>query len=124
MDFSEYTAEIESADSQASYKDGVLVVVTGSLTGRDNIRRKFTQSFFLAPQEKGGYVVLNDIFRFVDPSQPRGANQVIVNGTNGDVLATALSPEPGNTDVVFVFLFQLILRAIQLFIFAQFFFFF
>lgn len=96
MDFSDYTAEIESADSQASYKDGVLVVVTGSLTGRDNIRRKFTQSFFLAPQEKGGYVVLNDIFRFVDTSQPRVANQVIVNGTNGDVSAAAstLEPEP------------------------------
>ncbi|XP_020572885.1 ras GTPase-activating protein-binding protein 1-like [Phalaenopsis equestris] len=97
MDFSEYTAEIETADSQASYKDGVLVVVTGSLTGRDNIRRKFTQTFFLAPQEKGGYVVLNDIFRFVDPSQPRGANQVTINGTNGDASAAALTPEPEST---------------------------
>ncbi|KAI0525170.1 hypothetical protein KFK09_004562 [Dendrobium nobile] len=96
MDFSDYTAEIESADSQASYKDGVLVVVTGSLTGRDNVRRKFIQSFFLAPQEKGGYVVLNDIFRFVDPSQARGANQVIVNGVNGDS-AEALTPEPEPT---------------------------
>ncbi|KAH0456143.1 hypothetical protein IEQ34_014050 [Dendrobium chrysotoxum] len=53
------------------------------------------QSFYLAPQEKGGYVVLNDIFMFVDPSQPSGANQVIVNGANGDSAdALTLEPEP------------------------------
>ncbi|PKA49732.1 Nuclear transport factor 2 [Apostasia shenzhenica] len=94
LDFSNYTAEIESVDSQASYKDGVLVLVTGSLTGKDYIRHKFTQSFFLAPQERGGYVVLNDIFRFVDSSQPRDVNQVILNSTNDDASVAASTPEP------------------------------
>ncbi|PKA53691.1 Nuclear transport factor 2 [Apostasia shenzhenica] len=93
LDFNNYTAQIESADSQASYKNGVLVVVTGSLIGRDNVRRKFTQSFFLAPQERGGYVVLNDIFRFVDPSQSSDANQVLVNGAIDDVTTAAQPPE-------------------------------
>jgi hypothetical protein len=31
-------------------------------------RRNFVQTFFLAPQEKG-YFVLNDIFHFIDEDQ-------------------------------------------------------
>lgn len=57
-------AEIRTVDSQESLGGGVTVLVTGHLTGRDGVRREFSQSFFLAPQEKG-YFVLNDIFRFV-----------------------------------------------------------
>ncbi|RCV06471.1 hypothetical protein SETIT_1G165100v2 [Setaria italica] len=57
-------AEIRTVDSQESLERGVTVLVTGHLTGRDGVRREFSQSFFLAPQEKG-YFVLNDIFRFV-----------------------------------------------------------
>lgn len=57
-------AEIRTVDSQESLGGGVTVLVTGHLTGRDGVRREFSQSFFLAPQEKG-YFVLNDMFRFV-----------------------------------------------------------
>jgi hypothetical protein len=57
-------AEIRTVDSQESLGGGVTVLVTGHLTGRDGVRCEFSQSFFLAPQEKG-YFVLNDIFRFV-----------------------------------------------------------
>ncbi|KAF9625855.1 hypothetical protein IFM89_027485, partial [Coptis chinensis] len=48
-----------------SYKGGVVVQVTRWLIVKDNVKRKFTQSFFLALQDKG-YFVLNDIFRYVD----------------------------------------------------------
>ena len=65
LDYTSFRVEILSADAQPSYKDGVIVVVTGCLTGSDNLKRKFTQSFFLAPQDKG-YFVLNDVFRYVD----------------------------------------------------------
>ncbi|WVZ75328.1 hypothetical protein U9M48_023395 [Paspalum notatum var. saurae] len=57
-------AEIRTVDSQESLGGGVTVLVTGHLTGSDSVRREFSQSFFLAPQEKG-YFVLNDMFRFV-----------------------------------------------------------
>jgi len=57
-------AEIRTVDSQESLGGGVTVLVTGHLTGRDGVRREFSQSFFLAPQEKG-YFVLNDIFRYL-----------------------------------------------------------
>ncbi|KAG4906396.1 hypothetical protein AAZX31_20G023300 [Glycine max] len=65
LDYTSFRVEILSADAQPSFKDGVIVVVTGCLTGSDNLKRKFTQSFFLAPQDKG-YFVLNDVFRYVD----------------------------------------------------------
>jgi len=55
--------------------NGVIVLVTGCLTGKDNVRRKFTESFFLAPQDKG-YYVLNDAFRFVEEDKLPVANSV------------------------------------------------
>ncbi|KAJ8492313.1 hypothetical protein OPV22_014034 [Ensete ventricosum] len=57
--------EIKKVNSQESHNGGVLVHVTGRLTREDNVRRDFSQSFFLAPQEMG-YFVLNDILQYVD----------------------------------------------------------
>ncbi|XP_073054970.1 nuclear transport factor 2 isoform X1 [Primulina eburnea] len=58
--------EIKTINSLQSWNEGVLVVVTGSLKSRDTTRwKKFVQTFFLAPQEKG-YFVLNDMFHFGD----------------------------------------------------------
>lgn len=68
LDFKDCKAEIKTADAQISYKDGVTVLVTGCFTGKDNVKRKFAQSFFLAPQDSG-YFVLNDVFRYVDDNE-------------------------------------------------------
>lgn len=65
MDFGKYLTEIKTADVVSSHNGGVLIVVTGSLTMADDVRQNFTQSFFLAPQEGGGYFLLNDIFRIM-----------------------------------------------------------
>jgi hypothetical protein len=72
-------AEIKGVDAQDSLCGGVTVLVTGHLTGKDDVCREFVQSFFLAPQEKG-YFVLNDILRYVGqgeaaPSLPLAAAQ-------------------------------------------------
>lgn len=84
LDSQNFFVELETVDSQTSYKDGVFILVTGCLKGTsDGIRRKFSQSFFLAHQDKGAYFVLNDVFRYVDESQPRETEQVFVNGANG-----------------------------------------
>ncbi|KAJ9147522.1 hypothetical protein P3X46_029674 [Hevea brasiliensis] len=69
LNFKDYKAEIKTADAQKSYKEGVTVLVTGCLMGQDNLRRKFSQSFFLAPQDNG-YFVLNDVFRYVEDNEP------------------------------------------------------
>lgn len=72
MGYSELSAEIISVDAQESYGGGVLVLVTGFMIGKDDIKQKFTQCFFLAPQEKG-YFVLNDVFRYVDENRIEGS---------------------------------------------------
>ncbi|KAG8659623.1 nuclear transport factor 2 isoform X2 [Manihot esculenta] len=69
LNFKDYKAEIKTADAQKSYKEGVTVLVTGCLMGKDNLKRKFAQSFFLAPQDNG-YFVLNDVFRYVEDDEP------------------------------------------------------
>jgi len=74
LNYVDFKAEIKSVDSQESFSGGVHVLVTGYLTGKDNTVRSFTQSFFLAPQDKG-YFVLNDMFRYVDNVDP---NTVLV----------------------------------------------
>ncbi|XP_011091342.1 putative G3BP-like protein isoform X1 [Sesamum indicum] len=58
--------EIKTAHSLESWNGGVLVMVSGSVHVKDfSGRKKFVETFFLAPQEKG-YFVLNDIFHYVD----------------------------------------------------------
>ncbi|XP_057474315.1 nuclear transport factor 2-like isoform X1 [Actinidia eriantha] len=96
LDYGNYKAEIKTADAQDSYEEGVIVLVTGCLTGKDCVRKKFTQTFFLAPQEKG-YFVLNDVFRYVDENEPLEVNSMLDNdGVNDNIqMASALSdPEP------------------------------
>lgn len=46
LNYKDYTVEIKTADAQESHANGVIVLVTGCLTGRDNAKRKFTQTFF------------------------------------------------------------------------------
>lgn len=91
LNFKEFKAEIKTADAQNSYKEGVTVLVTGCLTGKDNMRRKFAQSFFLAPQDNG-YFVLNDVFRYVEDDEP--SELPPVNGDD-DAAAVKITPEPG-----------------------------
>lgn len=71
-------AEIATVDTQESYGGGFLLLVTGYLTGKDGVRRTFTQTFFLAPQENG-YFVLNDMFRYIDEATIVNNIQVPVN---------------------------------------------
>lgn len=65
LDYSDFKAEIKTVDSQDSHEGGVIVMVTGSLSSKTSGKRNFVQTFFLAPQEKG-YFVLNDVFRYLD----------------------------------------------------------
>ncbi|GAB2298051.1 hypothetical protein Dimus_032128 [Dionaea muscipula] len=58
-------AEIISVDAQESFNSGVIVLITGVMIKKDNSKRSFTQTFFLAPQDKG-YFVMNDIFRYME----------------------------------------------------------
>lgn len=58
--------EIKTINSLNSWNGGLLVMVSGAVKTTDfNDRRKFMQTFFLAPQDTG-FFVLNDIFQFID----------------------------------------------------------
>ncbi|KAK9057445.1 hypothetical protein SSX86_022280 [Deinandra increscens subsp. villosa] len=73
LNYDEFKAEIKTVDAQESLSGGVNVLVTGYLTGKDNVLKKFTQSFFLAPQDKG-YFVLNDMFRYMEDATHNNGN--------------------------------------------------
>ncbi|XP_021905244.1 putative G3BP-like protein isoform X2 [Carica papaya] len=94
LDYKNYKAEIKTADAQKSYGEGVTVLVTGCLTGNDNLRRKFAQSFFLAPQDNG-YFVLNDVFRYVEDDDP--LEKLPVNNVDNAIQAPI--PEPDASPV-------------------------
>ncbi|KAG8366960.1 hypothetical protein BUALT_Bualt16G0022600 [Buddleja alternifolia] len=93
LDYKNYKAEIKTADAQDSYNDGVIVLVTGCLTGKDNLRRKFSQTFFLAPQDKG-YYVLNDVFRYVEESEPDISTGVVTRIDDTPSSTLTQYPEP------------------------------
>ena len=60
------TIEIKTINSLDSWDGGVLVMVSGFVKIKDiSGKRKFVQTFFLAPQEKG-YFVMNDMFHYID----------------------------------------------------------
>ncbi|OEL32082.1 hypothetical protein BAE44_0006905, partial [Dichanthelium oligosanthes] len=91
-DFTDCLIELETLDSQPSHVDGVLILVAGYFT-IDAVKQKFTQSFFLAPQGKG-YFVLNDIFRFASPSIEM--NEVVANHDSESTKSTTLPTEPAS----------------------------
>lgn len=89
--------EIKTAHSLESWSGGVLVMVSGSLQIRNmGARRKFMQTLFLAPQEKG-FFVLNDIFHFVDEEPVHRHATVLLaqNNTDSKLNASNNISEPG-----------------------------
>ncbi|KAM7475689.1 hypothetical protein LguiB_022932 [Lonicera macranthoides] len=96
LDYKNYKAEIKTADAQESYQGGFIVLVTGCLTGCDNVRRRFTQTFFLAPQEKG-YFVLNDVFRYIEESEQLEMKSASAGGINDSAPSAPLISDPEPT---------------------------
>lgn len=76
LNYDDYRAEIRSVDAQDSFEGGVHVLVTGYLTRKDSTVQNFAQTFFLAPQDVG-YFVLNDMLRYVEDGTIHSANQAV-----------------------------------------------
>ncbi|EGO03784.1 hypothetical protein SERLA73DRAFT_83927 [Serpula lacrymans var. lacrymans S7.3] len=64
IDFQDCKVFIHSVDAQSSANGGIIIQVIGEMSNRGESWRKFVQTFFLAEQPNG-YFVLNDIFRFL-----------------------------------------------------------
>lgn len=124
LNYEDYTAEIKTADAQESYEKGVIVLVTGCLTGKDNVKRKFTQTFFLAPQDKG-YYVLNDVFRYVEEGETLPVDSVPANGINENAQGGSIPVEQGWHDLFVFLLFEawvvLLKHQLSILLYSQFF---
>ncbi|XP_074272788.1 nuclear transport factor 2-like [Silene latifolia] len=94
LDYKNWKSEILTVTTQASYMDGITISVTGCLTGQDNVRRKFTESFFLAPQDNG-YFVHNDVFKFITEDSSPNADLVEVNCVERQVAEPCQVAESG-----------------------------
>ena len=68
MGFGGARVVVSSIDCQPSMNGGILVTVVGSMHMRSGTVKKFIQTFFLAEQPNG-YFVLNDILRFLSPQE-------------------------------------------------------
>ncbi|KAI7851644.1 hypothetical protein BDC45DRAFT_515495 [Circinella umbellata] len=62
LGFNDCRVLVTQVDSQVSANDGILIQVLGEMCNMNSPVQKFSQTFFLAPQPNG-YYVLNDIFR-------------------------------------------------------------
>ncbi|CAL9079744.1 unnamed protein product, partial [Musa textilis] len=86
--------EIKSAHSLESWNGGVLVMVSGYVQLKDySVRRKFVQTFFLAPQEKG-FFVLNDIFHLLEEEHVHQHPAAIVGHSNFETNLNVSSSVP------------------------------
>lgn len=75
---------VHSVESQASAGGGIIIQVIGEMSNAAGPWRKFVQTFFLAEQPNG-YFVLNDIFRFLKEES--------VEGDEGDLAETEAEAE-------------------------------
>lgn len=96
LNYDEFRAEIKSVDAQDSLNKGVHVLVTGYLTGKDSVVRDFAQSFFLATQERGGYFVLNDMFRYLENANHPFANQPYADQVPNTEIEVPVTVEQGD----------------------------
>uniref|UniRef100_A0ACD5ULK7 Uncharacterized protein n=1 Tax=Avena sativa TaxID=4498 RepID=A0ACD5ULK7_AVESA len=93
-DLKDCLIELENVDTQPSLAGGVLIVVTGFFIMPDTKKHRFAQSFFLAPQENGGYFVLNDVLRYVLVVPSADANETLVDHSNGNTQSVPFPAEP------------------------------
>ncbi|GAA5904386.1 uncharacterized protein JCM6883_006472 [Sporobolomyces salmoneus] len=64
LGFEDCKVYISNVDSQSSAEGGIIVQVIGEMSNSNGPWRKFAQTFFLAEQPNG-YFVLNDICRYI-----------------------------------------------------------
>ncbi|OSC96350.1 hypothetical protein PYCCODRAFT_1379364 [Trametes coccinea BRFM310] len=93
---------IHSVDAQSSANGGIIIQVIGEMSNKGEAWRKFVQTFFLAEQPNG-YFVLNDIFRFLkeesvdegeEQDQPEAASQQKLAPAEQHVPAPPAPPSP------------------------------
>ncbi|KAI9657581.1 MAG: hypothetical protein M1829_006889 [Trizodia sp. TS-e1964] len=103
LQYQDCKVRVSNVDSQASYQN-IVIQVIGEMSNKSDPHRKFVQTFVLAEQPTG-YFVLNDILRYIndeedeeDEEEPEAEQfpekeTFLANKPNQDSLTTA-EPEP------------------------------
>ena len=98
---------IHSVDAQSSANGGIIIQVIGEMSNRGEPWRKFVQTFFLAEQPNG-YFVLNDIFRFLkeetvesDESEPEQSTTETEQASASSLLEADSHPSPEPPQSIF-----------------------
>ncbi|GAA5990968.1 hypothetical protein JCM10908_000103 [Rhodotorula pacifica] len=76
LQFEDCKVYISNVDSQSSAEGGIIVQVIGEMSNANGPWRKFAQTFFLAGQHNG-YFVLNDICRYIKEEGDEGTEAFI-----------------------------------------------
>ncbi|KAG8902007.1 hypothetical protein FRB99_004972 [Tulasnella sp. 403] len=93
---------INSVDAMSSAGNGIIIQVIGEMSNRGEPWKKFVQTFFLAEQPNG-YFVLNDIFKFLkeetmaedEEEEAEAAEDASAQATQLDqVEETIIAPQP------------------------------
>lgn len=87
-----------NVDSQASF-DNILVAVIGEISNKSEPSRKFAQTFVLAEQPSG-YYVLNDIFRYLVEEEEELLEEPAAQVEATEVPEPVATPEAQVTDEV------------------------
>ena len=88
LDFQDCKVRVSNVDSQESFKS-IVVQVIGEISNKAAAHRKFVQTFILAEQPKG-YFVLNDIFRYIVDEEEE---EEMENGNPSQEPAPTSAPE-------------------------------
>ncbi|RPD61289.1 hypothetical protein L227DRAFT_574362 [Lentinus tigrinus ALCF2SS1-6] len=87
---------IHSVDAQSSANGGIIIQVIGEMSNKGEDWRKFVQTFFLAEQPNG-YFVLNDIFRFLkEESVEEGEEQAETEAPQAQEEHAPVPPVPAS----------------------------
>ncbi|KAK5715648.1 hypothetical protein LTR15_010294 [Elasticomyces elasticus] len=98
LEFQDCKVRVTNVDSQASDAN-IVIQVIGEISNKGNPHKKFTQTFVLAAQTNG-YFVLNDIFRYLveeeDEEQPAEADASVpaAEEVQQTPAAETAAPEP------------------------------
>lgn len=95
LDFHDCKVRITNVDSQASDQN-IVIQVIGEIANKSQPHRKFTQTFVLATQTNG-YFVLNDIFRYIiqeEDEAPETQTEDAVTSTAEQTSEPTPAPKP------------------------------
>ncbi|KAI7829604.1 hypothetical protein BC939DRAFT_441212 [Gamsiella multidivaricata] len=98
LDFEDCKVLVSNVDSQSSLNGGIMVQVLGEMSNKGGPSQKFVQTFFLAEQPKG-YYVLNDIFRYLKDDneievEVAAEEAIIIESDEANLIEVALAPVP------------------------------